>query len=92
MTKAGIAEILTMIEHLQKNNIPHGNNIVWSFTPDEEIGRGAEHFNIEQFGAKYAYTIDGDTEGEIQYENFNACKADFHIKGFNVHPALPKTQ
>ena len=47
-------------------------------------------FNIEQFGAKYAYTIDGDTEGEIQYENFNACKADFHIKGFNVHPGSAK--
>ena len=61
-----------------------------AFTPDEEIGRGAEHFNIEQFGAKYAYTIDGDTEGEIQYENFNACKADFHIKGFNVHPGSAK--
>ena len=87
--KAGIAEILTMIEHLQKNNIPHGTICV-AFTPDEEIGRGAEHFNIEQFGAKYAYTIDGDTEGEIQYENFNACKADFHIKGFNVHPGSAK--
>lgn len=87
--KAGIAEILTMIEHLQKGNIPHGT-ICIAFTPDEEIGMGAEHFNIEQFGAKYAYTIDGDTEGEIQYENFNACKADFHIKGFNVHPGSAK--
>ena len=87
--KAGIAEILTMIEHLQKSNIPHGT-ICIAFTPDEEIGMGAEHFNIEQFGAKYAYTIDGDTEGEIQYENFNACKADFHIKGFNVHPGSAK--
>ena len=87
--KAGIAEILTMIEHLQKGNIPHGTICV-AFTPDEEIGMGAEHFNIEQFGAKYAYTIDGDTEGEIQYENFNACKADFHIKGFNVHPGSAK--
>ena len=87
--KAGIAEILTMIEHLQKGNIPHGT-ICIAFTPDEEIGMGAEHFNIEQFGAKYAYTIDGDTEGEIQYENFNACKADFVIKGFNVHPGSSK--
>ena len=87
--KAGIAEILTMIEHLQKDNIPHGT-ICIAFTPDEEIGMGAEHFNIEQFGAKYAYTIDGDTEGEIQYENFNACKADFVIKGFNVHPGSSK--
>ena len=87
--KAGIAEILTMIEHLQKDNIPHGT-ICIAFTPDEEIGMGADHFNIEQFGAKYAYTIDGDTEGEIQYENFNACKADFHIKVFNVHPGSAK--
>ena len=87
--KAGIAEILTMIEHLQKDNIPHGT-ICIAFTPDEEIGMGADHFNIEQFGAKYAYTIDGDTEGEIQYENFNACKADFVIKGFNVHPGSSK--
>ena len=87
--KTGIAEIHTMIEHMQKDNIPHGT-ICIAFTPDEEIGMGADHFNIEQFGAKYAYTIDGDTEGEIQYENFNACKADFHIKGFNVHPGSAK--
>ena len=87
--KAGIAEILTMIEVLQNEEIPHGTICV-AFTPDEEIGMGAEHFNIEQFGAKYAYTVDGDTEGEIQYENFNACKADFHIKGFNVHPGSAK--
>lgn len=87
--KAGIAEILTLIECLQSNDIPHGTICV-AFTPDEEIGMGAEHFNVEQFGAKYAYTIDGDTEGEIQYENFNACKADFDIKGFNVHPGSAK--
>ncbi|MCI6164606.1 MAG: peptidase T [Lachnospira sp.] len=87
--KAGIAEILTMIEVLQNEEIPHGTICV-AFTPDEEIGMGAKHFNIEQFGAKYAYTVDGDTEGEIQYENFNACKADFHIKGFNVHPGSAK--
>jgi len=87
--KAGIAEILTLIEYLQNNDIPHGTICV-AFTPDEEIGMGAEHFNIELFGAKYAYTIDGDTEGEIQYENFNACKADFDIKGFNVHPGSAK--
>lgn len=87
--KAGIAEILTMIELIQKENIPHGALCV-AFTPDEEIGSGASHFNIETFGADYAYTMDGDTEGEIQYENFNACKADFHIKGFNVHPGSSK--
>ena len=61
-----------------------------AFTPDEEIGMGAEHFNLDQFGAEYAYTLDGDSEGEIQYENFNACKAEFEIRGFNVHPGEGK--
>lgn len=87
--KAGIAEILTMIEHLNEENIPHGPIRV-AFTPDEEIGTGASHFDVERFDADYAYTLDGDTEGEIQYENFNACKADFVIKGFNVHPGSSK--
>lgn len=87
--KAGIAEILTMIERLQTENIPHGPISV-AFTPDEEIGTGAQHFNVEAFGAEYGYTLDGDTEGEIQYENFNACKATFDITGFNVHPGSSK--
>ncbi len=87
--KAGIAEILTMIERVQAEDIPHGKLCV-AFTPDEEIGTGAAHFNVEEFGADYADTMDGDTEGEIQYENFNACKACFEIKGFNVHPGSSK--
>lgn len=87
--KAGIAEILTAVERLQTENIPHGPICV-AFTPDEEIGTGAAHFNVEDFGAEYAYTLDGETEGEIQYENFNACKARFDIKGFNVHPGSSK--
>lgn len=87
--KAGIAEILTMIERLQEEKIPHGPISV-AFTPDEEIGTGASHFNVEEFGAKYAYTLDGDTEGEIQYESFHACKAVFDITGFNVHPGSSK--
>lgn len=87
--KAGIAEILTMAERLRDENIPHGPVNV-AFTPDEEIGTGAAHFNVEDFGAEYAYTLDGDTEGEIQYENFNACKARFDIRGFNVHPGSSK--
>lgn len=87
--KAGIAEILTMIERVQAENIPHGKLCV-AFTPDEEIGTGAAHFNVEKFGADYGYTMDGDTEGEIQYENFNACKACFDIKGFSVHPGSSK--
>lgn len=87
--KAGIAEILTMVEHIITDNIPHGPIRV-AFTPDEEIGMGAEHFDIGRFNASYAYTVDGDTEGEIQYENFNAAKAEFSIKGFNVHPGSAK--
>src|SRR5699024_1957539 len=66
--KAGIAEILTLIEILNETKMPHGPISV-AFTPDEEIGTGASHFNVEQFGAQYGYTLDGDTEGEIQYEN-----------------------
>ena len=57
---------------------------------DEEVGGGTDHFNVEKFGAQFAYTLDGDTEGEIQYENFNACKADFEITGFAVHPGSSK--
>ena len=79
--KAGIAEILTLIEYLNETGMPHGPISV-AFTPDEEIGTGASHFNVEQFGAKYGYTLDGDTEGEIQYENFNAASAVFTIHGF----------
>ena len=87
--KAGIAEILTMAEHLINEEIPHGPISV-AFTPDEEIGSGAEYFDIDRFGAQFAYTLDGDTEGEIQFENFHACKADFEITGFNVHPGSSK--
>jgi len=87
--KAGIAEIMTMIERLITENIPHGP-ICISFTPDEEIGTGPDHFNVEAFGADFAFTIDGGQEGEIQYENFNACKASFEIHGFNVHPGASK--
>lgn len=87
--KAGIAEILTLIEQLQEQNIPHGPICV-AFTPDEEIGTGASHFDVERFGADYGYTLDGGTEGEIQYENFNACKACFDIAGVSVHPGSSK--
>lgn len=87
--KAGIAEIMTMLERVINENIPHGKICV-SFTPDEEIGTGASHFNVEEFGADFGYTLDGDGEGEIQFENFNACKANFEITGFNVHPGSSK--
>ena len=87
--KAGIAEIMTMAERLIKENIPHGT-ICIAFTPDEEVGAGTAHFDVEKFEADFAYTLDGDSEGEIQYENFNACKADFEITGFGVHPGSSK--
>ena len=87
--KAGIAEILTMVEHLQMESIPHGP-ICIAFTPDEEIGTGASHFDVELFGADFAYTLDGSTEGELEYENFNACSASFDIHGVSVHPVSAK--
>lgn len=87
--KAGIAEIMTLAERLVTEDIPHGR-ICIAFTPDEEIGMGAAHFDVKEFGADFAYTLDGDTEGEIQYENFNACKGRFEIKGVNVHPGSSK--
>ena len=87
--KAGIAEIMTMVERILDENIPHGPVSI-AFTPDEEIGMGAAHFNIEEFDADFAYTLDGDTEGEIQYENFNAAKAEFQVTGVNVHPGSSK--
>ena len=87
--KAGIAEIITMAERILDEDIPHGP-ISIAFTPDEEIGMGAAHFDVDEFGADFAYTLDGDTEGEIQYENFNAAKAEFQINGVNVHPGSSK--
>ena len=87
--KAGIAEILTMVERLISKEIPHGP-ISIAFTPDEEIGTGAEHFDVEEFGADFAYTIDGGIEGEISYENFNASAAEIEIHGVSVHPGSAK--
>lgn len=87
--KAGIAEILSVAERLISDNIPHGA-ISIGFTPDEEIGAGADAFNVSLFDADFAYTLDGSVEGEIQYENFTAAGATFHINGFNVHPGSSK--
>lgn len=87
--KAGIAEIMTMAERLIEDEIPH-SPVSIAFTPDEEIGMGAANFDLDEFGADFAYTLDGDTEGEIQYENFNACRAEFKITGVNVHPGSAK--
>ncbi len=88
--KAGIAEILTAVEYLQAHpEIPRGD--VWvGFTPDEEIGRGADRFPLDRFPAKWAYTVDGGELGELECENFNAASATVHITGNNVHPGTAK--
>ena len=87
--KAGIADILTAIEQVNEEEIPHGD--IWvGFTPDEEVGAGADLFDLDYFKAAYAYTVDGDYEGEVAYENFHAASAHFVIKGVNVHPGSAK--
>ena len=84
--KAGIAEIVTAMEHLiQHPEIQHGK-IRIGFTPDEEIGCGADHFDVRKFGAEFAYTIDGGAVGELEYENFNAAACKIKVHGLNVHP------
>ena len=87
--KAGIAEIMTVCEELIESKAPHGKLCI-SFTPDEEIGEGADHFDTASFGAKYAYTVDGGPEGEIEFENFNAAGAKIDITGVSVHPGSAK--
>ena len=87
--KAGIAEILTMAERILTENIPHGK-ICIGFTPDEEVGQGADFFDIPGFGAAYAYTVDGGDVGEIEYENFNAAAATVSFHGVSVHPGSAK--
>ncbi|KGD77697.1 peptidase T [Pantoea vagans] len=87
--KAGIAEIMTAMAQLAKSETPHGAIRV-AFTPDEEIGRGTSHFDVEAFAADWAYTIDGSDLGEFEYENFNAASATVKIVGNNVHPGSAK--
>lgn len=87
--KAGIAEIMTAAEFLCKTRMNHAT-VKIGFTPDEEIGRGADRFNVERFGADYAYTMDGGTLGELEFENFNAAGAKVEIKGLNIHPGAAK--
>lgn len=87
--KAGIAEIMTLLEVLAATDAPHGRLCI-AFTPDEEIGRGADRFDVQKFGAKYAYTMDGGAEGGVEYENFNAAAARFDITGVSVHPGSAK--
>ena len=88
--KAGIAEIMTAMEYLvQHPEVKHGE-IRIGFTPDEEIGRGAHKFDVEKFGAEWAYTVDGSQIGELEYENFNAASAKVAIEGKSVHPGYAK--
>lgn len=88
--KAGIAEILTAAEYLLAHpEIPHGA-IRIAFTPDEEIGKGVDFFDVDKFHADFAYTLDGGRIGELEYENFNAARAIIRIKGKNVHPGSAK--
>lgn len=88
--KAGIAEIMTAMEFLVNNpSIPHGK-IKVGFTPDEEIGRGVDFFDVKKFGADYGYTIDGGAIGELEFENFNAAVAKITIQGRNIHPGYAK--
>ena len=88
--KAGVAEIMWAAQYLMEHpEIKHGE-IKIGFTPDEEIGRGVVKFDVEKFGARYAYTMDGGEIGELEYENFNAAGAKIHIQGSNIHPGYGK--
>ena len=87
--KAGVAEIMTLVEILQKGDIPHGR-IGVAFTPDEEIGHGPDGFDVKGFGCDFGYTLDGGKAGEIEFENFNACAAKCTVHGRNVHPGSAK--
>ncbi len=88
--KAGVAEIMTMAEYLLAHpEVKHGKVRI-GFTPDEEIGRGVDYFNVEAFGAQVGYTVDGGMEGELEYENFNAASAKWEVSGRNIHPGMAK--
>lgn len=87
--KAGVAEIMTLIETLASKGVPHGE-LHFAFTPDEEIGEGADFFDVAGFSCDFAYTVDGGAEGSLEFENFNAAGAKFLIHGTNIHPGSAK--
>ena len=89
--KAGVAEILCAAEEIIKEGKPHGT-VKIGFTPDEEIGQGADHFDVDGFGCDYAYTVDGGTLGELEYENFNAASAIVEVEGFSIHTGGAKNK
>ena len=89
--KAGVAEIMTAVEEIINEQIPHGD--IWiSFTPDEEVGAGADLFDLDYFKADYAYTVDGGDVEDIEFENFNASSATVHIQGLSIHPGSAKNR
>ena len=90
--KAGVAEIMAALDYLVSHpEIPHGR-IAVGFTPDEEVGQGADHFDVEGFGAAVAYTVDGGELGELEYENFNGASASVLVHGVNIHPGSAKNK
>ena len=89
--KAGIAAIMAAAERLLKNEVPHGRVCI-GFTPDEEVGGGTDHFDIADFNADFAYTVDGGGMGEIEYENFNAASAQVTVHGRSIHPGSSKNK
>lgn len=90
--KAGVAEIMTLAEELMKPDAPDHCKVCIGFTPDEEIGRGADLFDLEHFGADFGYTVDGGALGELEYECFNAASCKVTVKGVNIHPGSAKNQ
>lgn len=90
--KAGVAEIMTMAQTLLAHPEKEHGTIRIAFTPDEEVGRGVDHFDVEGFQADYAYTVDGGALGELEYESFNAAGARLHVNGYSVHPGSAKNK
>ena len=90
--KAGVAEIMNAVQYIMEHPEYQHGDIKIGFTPDEEIGRGVVKFDVERFGADYAYTMDGGEVGELEFENFNAASAKIHIQGRNVHPGYAKSK